>query len=368
MPKALTNIDITHISLVDRGANQRQIIWKAAGETDAAERLRHAEVRKVDDEKRMVYGVVYAPDDEDTDGDQATAAEIEKAAHRFMKAARTQNVDQQHDLVVDEGFVAESYIVRKGDAHFPDDVGAWAVGIKVEDEETWEQVKKGEIAGISMYGTATKTDVEKRRDREPASDDRNLIKKGWDALRKAFGGEVRKDFQSEYQRSQLRTAVDALVYSLDDVLFDYHETFGQKKAALLSEAQAFTILLNEMEASAMAKSDDRTDTQKLTAAVEKLTERLEKAEAGVPNDSEDPAPEKSSAEDPAATGGAEKEGGAQTEQQAEEAEGTVEKLAKTVEALTERVDEIAGSSSGRQSSDGRESVEKGDGGGLNFLG
>ena len=55
--------------------------------------------------------------------------------------------------------VAESWIVKENDAVFPDEpVGSWAVAIKLEDEELKKSVKNGDIAGISMAGTATKVE------------------------------------------------------------------------------------------------------------------------------------------------------------------------------------------------------------------
>jgi hypothetical protein len=41
------------------------------------------------------------------------------------------------------------------------EAGAWAVGIKVEDQETWKLIKSGEYSGISMGGFAERVPVEK---------------------------------------------------------------------------------------------------------------------------------------------------------------------------------------------------------------
>jgi hypothetical protein len=39
--------------------------------------------------------------------------------------------------------------------------GSWAVGIKVEKEETWQLIKNGEITGLSMAGMAVVEEVTK---------------------------------------------------------------------------------------------------------------------------------------------------------------------------------------------------------------
>lgn len=158
MPK-LSNIDITHISLVKAGANKKSIIYKSTdGEPPYA---RDIEIKKSDDEKGIIYGIVYAPGEIDTDGDYTDVDEILKASYAFMKSRNTNNVDKDHTFETQKAFVAESWIVKENDSIFSDEpIGSWAVGIKLEDEELKKGVKDGDIAGISMAGTATKTSEE----------------------------------------------------------------------------------------------------------------------------------------------------------------------------------------------------------------
>jgi hypothetical protein len=112
---------------------------------------------KKSDEKRMVYGIVYSPNEVDSQGEYATGAEIEKAAYNFMKGLRLLNVDAQHDFDPKAAFVAESWITKGVDPLFSSEPeGSWAVGIRVEDDALWADVKKGELAGISMAGYAAK--------------------------------------------------------------------------------------------------------------------------------------------------------------------------------------------------------------------
>ncbi len=157
----LSNIAITHISLVKAGANKKSIIYKSSEKEP--EYNKEITFKKSDDEKGIVYGIVYAPEQTDTDGDFASADEIIKAAYSFMKERNTTNVDKQHSFENVEAFVAESWIVKTGDAIFPDEpVGSWAVAIKLESDELKKAVKDGDIAGLSMAGTAIK-----KEDKEP---------------------------------------------------------------------------------------------------------------------------------------------------------------------------------------------------------
>lgn len=157
--RLLTNMDVHFISLVPAGANQRQFLAKSATE-GAVVVEREVSILKADTVRKMVYGIVYAPNEVDTQGDAMTAEEIEKAAYGFMKANRSGQVDSDHSMVAGDGAVVESWLIRKGDVLFPEETeGAWAVGIKVTDEATWERVAKGELAGLSMAGLATPQEV-----------------------------------------------------------------------------------------------------------------------------------------------------------------------------------------------------------------
>lgn len=113
---------------------------------------RQASFKKTDTMKQIVYGEVYVPDDPDTDGDWMTATEIEKMAHLFMANLRQYQVDKQHDETPDDGVVVESFIAREGDPDFTP--GAWVLGTKITNAETWAQILKGEITGYSMAGDA----------------------------------------------------------------------------------------------------------------------------------------------------------------------------------------------------------------------
>lgn len=160
MPNMLKEIGITHISLVKKGANGKTVIYKSADSDPSYDGA--LRVMKADSEKGVLYGIVYAPDQEDSQGDIASAAEIEKAAYGFMKSLNLHNVDREHDFENRAAYVAESWLVRKGDPVFPDEPeGAWAVVIKLESDELKEAVKKGEIGGLSMAGAAVREPVEK---------------------------------------------------------------------------------------------------------------------------------------------------------------------------------------------------------------
>lgn len=150
MSGEITDLKVSLISLVKAGANKKTIIYK---NENFCEMLR-VDFKK-QDEEGVVYGIVYAPDEVDTQGDFASAKTIKKAAYSFMKSSNLECVDVNHDFNKVDAYICESWIVKSKDEFF-DEVGAWAVGIKVEDDELKKMIKAGEISGLSMYGTGVK--------------------------------------------------------------------------------------------------------------------------------------------------------------------------------------------------------------------
>ncbi|MCP5136041.1 MAG: hypothetical protein H6981_04500 [Gammaproteobacteria bacterium] len=149
--RALVDLDVEFISLVDRPANGKPLVLKSA----EGKRVHTFAIVKTDDEQMRAYGIVYAPGEVDSQGDTANTEVILRAANRFMRQARTENVDAQHSFSREAAFVAESWIVRKGDPLFGDQPeGAWAVGIQIGDPALWRRLKSGELAGLSLAGMA----------------------------------------------------------------------------------------------------------------------------------------------------------------------------------------------------------------------
>ncbi|MCK4822626.1 hypothetical protein KA005_43080 [bacterium] len=161
--RRLSNIDVLYISLVDKGANMKKIVFKSDNLPEDPPISKIVEILKTDVDKKMVYGIVYSPEETDSQGDIASAEEIEKAAYGFMKYRRSGKIDKMHNMEPEEGFTAESWITRENDALFKDDSpeGSWAVGIKIEKAETWGEVKDKKLTSLSLMGSANTEQLEK---------------------------------------------------------------------------------------------------------------------------------------------------------------------------------------------------------------
>lgn len=103
--------------------------------------------------ERLVFGEVYVPNVIDTDGETMTAEEIKKAAYNFMREQRITKIDYLHNTKETGSYVVESFIARPND---PDNFteGSWVIGAKIESDDLWSKVLKGDINGFSLYGGA----------------------------------------------------------------------------------------------------------------------------------------------------------------------------------------------------------------------
>lgn len=287
--RRLSDVDVKFISLVGKGANGKTIIWKS----DAGYRMPDAgwekeiPILKIDDEKRVVFGIVYSPDEVDSQGDTMTAAEIEKMAYRFMENRRTDKIDKDHDEKADEGFVAETWLVKKGDPVFADQpAGSWAVGIKVTDNATWKLVKSGKIGGLSMGGEGKAEPVEKYSvSSDQYSDkDKGMIRR----LFEKFFGEsdsVEKDFAGSFNNRVFKDAI----WGLNDALLEImrNANIVDKRAALVNSVNQFVSFINNLkEVPVMEKTDkkdkgqqgDNSQYEKSLELVEKLKKSIEKGD------------------------------------------------------------------------------------------
>nr|WP_308729470.1 XkdF-like putative serine protease domain-containing protein [Bacillus sp. NMTD17] len=243
LPRELINAKITHVSYVDKAANQKQFFFvKSEKENDFQKEIKV--IAKADDVQRLVYGIVYEPNVADAHGDFMTPEEIEKAAHGFLKDAR--EIDKQHDFQGGVGEVVESYIAPS-DFEMGGEVikkGSWVLVTKASDD-IWEQIQKGEITGYSMAGTA---DIGKQEDHKPASDEKGLF-----SLLKNFflsKGEVKNRYDKGRMRREFWAAQDALnsvLYKWDSYEDDGLETDPEKVRAALEDFVEITqeILLTD---------------------------------------------------------------------------------------------------------------------------
>lgn len=121
------------------------------------------QIKLSSDERHICYGPALIPnlDIYRNNGEQEfyinfTDECIVKMSQEFMKNYRQHEVNLQHEENVDEVFVAESWIVEdpyrdKANAlGFNVPKNTWMIGMKVNNIDTWERVRSGELKGFSV--------------------------------------------------------------------------------------------------------------------------------------------------------------------------------------------------------------------------
>lgn len=129
--------------------------------------------KSVDDEKRIVVGLALVPDKEifRKSGDYAykikfSKETVKKASELYLKRLKNNNATLEHELSVKGVSLIESWIVEdpnmdKSNLYNLDaPEGAWAVVMKIDNDEIWEDVKLGKYLGFSIEGFFSKKEEE----------------------------------------------------------------------------------------------------------------------------------------------------------------------------------------------------------------
>ncbi|WP_440097231.1 XkdF-like putative serine protease domain-containing protein [Bacillus paralicheniformis] len=283
MSRELINAKITHVSYVDKAANQKQFFFMKSEEQPDF----HKEIKalvKAYDEKKLVYGIVYEPDTPDAHGDFMTAAEIEKAAHGFLKDAR--EIDKQHDFQSGVGEVVESYVAPADFEVNGETIkkGSWVLVTKASDE-VWEQIKKGEITGYSMAGTAETIEKQKEKPFSPSANEEKGL---FNVLKNFFLGKheepqtlVEKAGRkfSASNLSEIKNAHAALGKLLSQAGTDDEEEDDLKKEdiekLLEDKLNPITKRLDEIEKETGPAEGDGEDEKQEESVIKQMDELLE---------------------------------------------------------------------------------------------
>lgn len=123
---------------------------------------RVVQIVKANSAKRIVYGVVLAPNEIDAQDDVMTEEDIERSAHQYLRESRV--IGAGHERAI-KAHPVESFIAPQ-DMHFSgqygeQDVkkGSWVLGVKVDDPSEWAKVESGEYTGFSVGGMGNRQQV-----------------------------------------------------------------------------------------------------------------------------------------------------------------------------------------------------------------
>lgn len=164
--RRIKKANVKFISLVPKGANMLPVLYK-----EADQGVEFRALSKLDEDRGELLAVVYAPEIRDSQGDIASAEVIKQMAYDAAKNGV--EIDIRHDgkpVGKDRAYIAEKFIVQKGDPRFADfkdyqgrpvDVtGGWAVVVKIEDPALRKLYREGAWNGVSLFGSA-EVEIEK---------------------------------------------------------------------------------------------------------------------------------------------------------------------------------------------------------------
>ena len=128
-------------------------------------------------EKHLVYGAALIPDMDiyRNDGEHEyyisfSKESIEKMSQDFMKEYRQYEVKTDHEDVANEVCVVESWLVsdaykdKSNALNISVPEGTWMVGMKVNNIETWDRIKAGELKGFSVESLVSLEEFSKQND------------------------------------------------------------------------------------------------------------------------------------------------------------------------------------------------------------
>ncbi len=106
------------------------------------------------EDQHIVAGIVYSPDEVDSQGDTATEEEIRKAAYRFIEEVQKFKVNHMGKFIkvkILEFYLAPQNLVVAGQNIKK---GSWIMILRIMDEGVWKKIKSGELNGFSLAGKA----------------------------------------------------------------------------------------------------------------------------------------------------------------------------------------------------------------------
>lgn len=284
--RKIISAEVTIVALCKRGANTLRTLYKSAS---GARLMAMTKASETFEEKGQLFAVVAVPGldfSADQDGNVdviESAAAIEKAAHGFMRHGAA--LDMRHNLKPlgkDKAFVAESFVIQKGDPRFAgwktysdkvvDVTGGWGMVIQIDDPTLRKSYRDGEWDGVSLFAPDAEIEpLEKATNTELTETLRNLFK---DAGLIASTDEESDDMTEEQMKALAKMLVEALkpapaveaddkggeTNSGDAIPFVGNPTV---KADLVAHSA-------KVKAAALAKSGDLNDPAKIAALIKEI--------------------------------------------------------------------------------------------------
>jgi hypothetical protein len=289
------------ISLVPRGANQVQVLFK-----DDRVRVELLGVAKMDSEG-LLTSLVYVPERPDSQGDVASAEVIKQYCHDFIKNMDGNGIDVMHDCKPvgnDRAQVCENFVVQKGDPRFEgikdsetgeliNPEGAWGTVIKIHDPVLKAPYESGDWCGVSMFGSALVEPLTKFDNQPDPEEDQEMDETKFEALLKTFGADLSTTIVEGISKAlkPKEKKVEKTEVKFEGDPTNAEDIAKHKDALFLANCDLTTLeglakweqyLVKKTEAE---KPEDVKELEKELEALQARIDKAEKASAADPKDS-----------------------------------------------------------------------------------
>lgn len=279
------NSEITAISFVDRPA-----IEEAFVSLNSDEKMLTA-IALEDEHKRMAFGAVLIPDrpiyrngdfygldyDFELVFDKECISQLEQ---RYMRSLRANNWTEQHESDAEGLFTFESWTKADMDKDKsvalglnPDlPVGTWFIGCKVDSDEVWQKVMRGDFNGFSIesflrFDEFVNNNAEFDKDEKNDNNMTEFNDNFWDKLTSIFK-EVLHSEKADVE--QEAAEVEEVVEMEEETPEEKPEEPVAEEAEVVDE-EATEETAEEVE----AKANLEAENNELKAKVEELQSQLE---------------------------------------------------------------------------------------------
>lgn len=278
--RKITHAEVTMVALCKRGLNGLQTLFKGDGARLTAMVKSAADF----DERGELLAVVAVPGLEFADGDFfPTAESVRKAAHAFMRHGAA--LDMSHNLVklgADKAFVAESFIIAKGDPRFAgwknydgkvvDVTNGWGMAIQINSPELRKSYRDGEWDGVSLFAPEAQleTVAEKAENTDLTETLRGLFKAA--GLTKDTDEES-DDMTEEQMKALAKAIVDGVTAVVKPAPVVETEVKAEDSIPFVGNPAVKADLVAhaaKVKAAALAKSGDLNDPTKIAALIKEI--------------------------------------------------------------------------------------------------
>lgn len=146
------------------------------------------EFKTLDEDKRVVVGLALVPDKKILRKREKglynivfSKETVRLASELYLKRLNNNNATLEHEVPVEGVSVVESWIVEdssmdKSNLYGLNAVeGAWVVKMKIDNDETWKEVKEGKYLGFSIEGFFSDREEEFSKDEQLLEDVKSIL-------------------------------------------------------------------------------------------------------------------------------------------------------------------------------------------------